>query len=88
MSLLAEVAPTDLSAWLIGTPITVLAFFTVAWLRGWVVSGPTHARALAKQDEQAAEIRELHAMIVDKVVPTLTRATDLMARAAEQQRSR
>jgi hypothetical protein len=86
MLILAQQTP-DISAWLIGTPVTVLAFLTFAWMRGWIVSGLTHDRTLRKLDEQAAEIRDLHAMIMDKVVPTLTRATDLMARAAEQQRS-
>jgi hypothetical protein len=88
LTLLAQTnAAPDLTGWLTGSAVTVLAFIVIAFIRGWIVPGVTHTRALAKQDEQSAEIRSLHAMIMDKVVPTLTRATDLMARAAERERS-
>ncbi len=85
--MIAETSPTDVTAWLVGTPVTVLAFGIVAFVRGWVVPGTTHTRVLAKNDEQAAEIRRLHVVFEDKVIPTLVRSTDLMARIAEQERA-
>lgn len=89
MILVATDVPADLSAWLIGTPVTVLAFLVIAFIQGWVVPGRTHQRALDRNDKQAAEIRELHGMVTEtmaQVLPTLTRTTDLLTRAANRQR--
>jgi len=83
--ILAQQSPIDLSAWLIGTPVTVLAFGIFAFVKGWIIPGPTHNRVLARNDAQTAELRELHAIFFDKVVPALTRATDLMAKITERE---
>jgi hypothetical protein len=77
-----------LITWLTATPVTVLAFLVVAFLRGWVVPAATHQRRLAELNAQAAEIRRLHTVYEDQVIPMMTRAIDLLGRTAEWERTR
>ena len=84
---LAQQVPSELAGWLTGSAVSVLAFGILAFVRGWIVSGGTHARVLKEKDEEAAERRALQAIFLDKVVPTLVRANDLIAKFADQHRN-
>ena len=85
--ILAQAPPTDIASWLTGSAVTVLAFIVVGFIRGWIVPGHVHARTAHKQDQLEEEVRKLHAVFEDKVIPALVRATDVIARSAERQRS-
>ena len=85
--ILAQSVPADLSGWLTGSAVTVLAFGIVAFVRGWIIPGHIYQRALERSDRQAAELDRLHTVFEDKVIPALTRSTDLMARVAERERT-
>lgn len=87
---LAQAVPGDLAAWLIGTPVTVLAFITWAWLTGRIHSDKELQRIIegcdertkrveAKMDEAHAELRERNRE--DRELrETLAKATDLFSR--------
>ena len=84
---LAQQVPADLTGWLTGSAVTVLAFGILAFVRGWIVPGHVYTRALARNDKQAEELSRLHAVFEEKVIPSLVRATDLMGRVAERERT-
>jgi hypothetical protein len=86
-TVLAQQVPSDLTGWLTGSAVTVLAFVVLAFIRGWIVPGVIYTRTLKENDDLKAEARGLQAVFLEKVIPTLTRATDLMARSAERERS-
>ena len=85
--ILAQSVPTDISGWLTGSAVTVLAFIVVGFIKGYLVPGHIYQRALERSDRQAAELDRLHTVFEDKVIPALTRSTDLMARVAERERT-
>jgi len=87
-TVLAQQIPSELTGWLTGSAVSVLAFGILAFVRGWIIPGGIYARALERNDECAAELRELQAIFLQQVVPALTRVTDLLARINEEQRSR
>jgi len=80
----AQQVPGDLAAWLIGTPVTVLAFVTWMWLTGRIVTGTQLDRCQAKLD--AAEERERQRVLEDRqvLIPLLTRTTDTLTRHLER----
>lgn len=87
LPLLAQQVPTtDVTAWLIGTPVTVLAAGLVAIMRGWLVPGPSHKRVLDENDELKAERRRDQELYVQTVIPTLTRITDFLLREERERR--
>jgi hypothetical protein len=85
--ILAQAPSPDITAWLIGTPVTVLAFGILAFVRGWIVPGQVHARTQAECEKRETELRALQATFVNSVIPALVRATDALAEA-ERDRSR
>ena len=85
--ILAQQIPPDVAGWLTGSAVSVLAFGIIAFVKGWIVAGHVYQRALDHNDKQAAELDRLHEVFEDKVIPALTRSTDLMARTAERERT-
>lgn len=87
LPLLAQQIPTDVAGWLTGSAVSSLAFVVLALIRGWLVPGRTHDRVLKENDDLKAEARGLQGVFLEKVIPALTRATDLIARSADRERS-
>ena len=93
---LAQQVPGDLAAWLIGTPVTVLAFITWMWLTGRIHSDKELQRVVSRCDEEfkrvagkldaaEAELRERNREARETLVPTLTKALVLLGRFVDRQ---
>jgi hypothetical protein len=76
---LAQQSVPDLTAWLIGTPVTVLAAVTWAWMTGRIVTGGALAKAEQRAERAEAELRRIAESDRVVLVPALTRATDVLA---------
>ena len=82
--ILAQVTAPDLTAWLIGTPVTVLAFGIIAFVRGWIIPGHAYNRVVAKLDAKEAELHDQYLATMDKVIPTLLQAQSALAEIARE----
>jgi tetrahydromethanopterin S-methyltransferase subunit E len=81
---LAQATSPDITAWLIGTPVTVLAFGIVAFIRGWIVTAASLERCQRKLDAAEAELRNRNQETISVIVPIVTRCTEIMARQLER----
>jgi hypothetical protein len=77
--------PDVLITWLIGTPVTVLAFLVAAFIQGWVVPGRLHNRRLAELDALAEQMRQRDRVWEEKILPVLTHANLELARIARRE---
>jgi hypothetical protein len=74
----------DLTTWLVGTPVTVLAFITYAWLSGRIVTGGALAKAEARAEKAEERLRQIAEEDRSVLVPALTRATDVLTAYLER----
>jgi hypothetical protein len=85
LSLLGQGAPPgELTSWLTGSAVTVLALGIVAFLRRWIVTGAELDRVQAKLDAAEALLRKIAVDDREVLVPALTRATDVLANYVRQ----
>jgi hypothetical protein len=75
---LAQQSVPDLTAWLIGTPVTVLAAVTWAWMTGRIVTGSALAKAEARAEHAEQRLREIAEEDRSVLIPVLTRTTDVL----------
>jgi hypothetical protein len=92
LTLLAQTQiPDSLLGWLTGSAVTVLAFIVWAFITGKIHSDKELQRVVGRCDEEfkriagkldaaEAELRERNKDARETLVPTLVKATDLLAR--------
>lgn len=81
--LLQTAQPTDLFGWLTGSAVTVLAVVVVGFLKRWIVTGAELANAIARAEKAEAKADALNAYIQDRMLPTMVRVSDVLARGVE-----
>lgn len=78
-------AATDAGPWLTGVNLGLAGIFLWAFASGRIVAQSTHAKCEDKLAAAEAELRERNAEARDTLIPTLVRATDLLARYLDRQ---
>jgi hypothetical protein len=76
--------PTSLLGWLTGSAVTVLAFITWAWMTGRIHSDKDHQRIVTENEELRTELRQRNEEDRQTLIPTLVRATDVLAQYLER----
>lgn len=81
--------PDSPAGWITsGGIVGLLSFAVVAFMRGWVISGPEHHRQLEEKDREITELRtdrtEMTLFLREQVMPALTRSNDFASTLAEQ----
>lgn len=82
--------PDSPLSWVQSLGVLGFALFAItAFLREWVVPGPTHRRELEARDARIAalegENREMSLFMRDQMMPALTRTQDVVAKILEEQ---